>query len=256
MYFLFSTLHNLNYVPISNQWQDKNTLPVIYRFTDILRKTWQNGFVEVEVARDLSAKYALKYIQKDYNHKTKQLKSIRMGKTEIDKQADWLKSNPDVTKFTILTKDNQYIDIPVYGYIADMVYPSVNRSVPKELRDCFRRVSNFINLKLQDNPDYIFKAELEYYKNKYEQEFRLFGVENICTSVGSDNYGYFRFDEDIDYIKTHIIDVEKIYELNYARELHNEFVLMHNFRTYDIPFEVSKLNVKISKLLNVEKDAE
>lgn len=229
---------------------------MIYRFTDILRKTWQNGFVEVEVARDLTARYALKYIQKDYNNKTKQLKSIRMGKLEVDKHAEFLKSNPDVTKFTILTKDNQYMEIPIYGYIADMIYPSVSKSVPKELRDAYMRVSNFINLKLYDNPDYIFKAELEYYKNKYEQEFRLFGVENICTPLDDRYYGYFRFDEDLEYINSHIIDVEKIYELNYLRNQHNSFVLMHNLRTYDIPHEVAKLNVKISKLLNIEKDEE
>lgn len=231
---------------------------MIYRFTDILRKTWQNGFVEVEIARDLSARYALKYMQKDYDNKTKQLKSIRLGKPVIDKNAEFLRENPDVTQFTILTKDGTYRDIPVYGFIANMVYPNVCKSVPKELRDTFLRVSSFINSELQEENPLVERDLLLMHKEKYNEYFKLFGYENIETPLITKqiNYSFIRYFEDIYELESANLDLCKIWELNYLREKHNAFVLMHNFKNYDIPFEVAKLNVQISKQLNKERDGE
>lgn len=258
---LYYNLHNLNYVPIPNKHEDKNRLPMIYRFTDILRKTWQNGFVEVEVARDLSARYALKYMQKDYNNKTKQLKSIRLGKPVVDKNSEFLRENPDVTQFTILTKDGTYRDIPVYGFIANMVYPNVCKSVPKEMRDCFYRVSGFINYNLSDPNIYpLDKQILEIHKAQFNDYFKLFGYESLCPTVKtfetSQGYSWSRYFEDIEVLRTANLDLCKIWKLNYLREKHNAFVLMHNFQNYDIPFEVAKLNVQITKQLNKERDEE
>lgn len=233
-------------------------MPVIYRFTDILRKTWKNGFVEVEVARDLSARYALKYMQKDYNNKTKQLKSIRLGHDTINKYREHILGNPDVTEFTILTKDGTYKDIPVYGYIMDMIYPNVNKSVPKELRDTFFRVSNFINLSLEEDLPLEDRQILELHKMKYNDYFKLFGYENIKTPLKffELNYSLVRYYEDINEIEDANLDLTRIFELDYIRQEHNRFVLMHNMQSFDIPHEVAKLNIRITKELNKERDEE
>lgn len=254
---LYYGLHNCNYVPILNTWEDKQQLPKIYRFTDIIRKCWKNGFVEVEVARDAAAAYALKYMQKDYTHKTKQLKSIYMGKPEIDKRKDFLRAHPDVTNFTITTKDGTTKTIPMYGFMCDMVYPSVSKQVPKETRDMFLRCANFCNNVIHDTYFGVAdRQEAQLFIDKFSNELKLFGYENIKTTLDYRNYGFFDFYKDLEEIYNLDIDFEQVYYLDSLRQIRNNRVLMQNISQYDIPHELSKINIQIYKLINKETDGE
>lgn len=215
------------------------------RLLQYIKKAWQLGIVECELAKDNKGSYVMKYIHKDLP--TIRLQSKKIGYETIDQYRDFIYNNPDITKFQILNPHtNEYLDIPICNFISRYVYPSFARSVPVRLRrlldiyfhtcyewrsfDYFQRrydeMYERVKLFDLDNPfDYANSYTIKSVDLDYKYAGSLINAENRLKKIEKQILPYFqrldleRIKESDNKHKEHLNIVATTFDKDYTRQL-------------------------------------
>lgn len=248
-------------MPIYNDYPDKKVLPVIFKFTDYVRKAWKFGHSKVEIARDNTGSYALKYMSKqnDSDKPTKSLHSHHFGKTSILKCVGDIRKFPELTYFTTLINGVE-TRVPIYRYVKDIAYPSVARQIPKEFRDLLRNCVIYGH-QLLDDPLFQPNIYIEEYRDvkaffeSYWKVIVLCGYHDMKEPEHYDgvSYNFYRFSQNLDDLLSWHFDWQHIYQLADLNQIHS---CSTNVMNYDLVHENLKVIKNNSKIFNLECDGE
>lgn len=252
MYF---GLHNCNYVPILNVHSDKQRFKYIYKFADLLRRAWPQGFVQCEVARDPSGKYVAKYLGKQ---NSKSLKSKFFGKEAIMQKLQEIRKYPRETNFSILHPlTGKTYDIPIMRYVSDLAYPTLCRQLPVDFR---RKLLLFYQYGMQLYEHCKYRIDLQdiftqvnFALTRYWRIIQLCGFHetDVTADIYDVHFNFSKFDELFQELNQYDVDIETI---EYLKGLRDEHVLYSNMDDYDITITAYKALKESARLYRMEKD--
>lgn len=258
---LFFNLHNCNYVPIYNDYPDKKVLPVIFKFTDYIRKAWKFGISKVEIARDNTGSYALKYMSKqnDTDKPTKVLHSHNFGKSTILEHVEDIRKYPELTYFTTLI-NGQETRVPIYNYVKNLSYPSVARQIPKEFRDLLRECVIY-GKQLLETDFFQPNVYIEQYRDvkaffeSYHRVIDLCGYTDLRTPQNYEevDWNFYKFNNALEDLLSWHFDWSHIYQLADLNQIHT---CVTNVMNYDLVHENLKVIKNNSKIFNLECDGQ
>lgn len=126
---------------------EKHVAPKFYEF---LEKSYQLGQTNCQIAKDVSGKYTMKYMQKQTPNQPifKKLQSQGLGYKIIEKYKQNIQSNPNTSYFEIYDiYSGKLKRVPLFSYVINKTMPSFCRAIPKEIRDTISSVCyNFARL--------------------------------------------------------------------------------------------------------------
>lgn len=119
---------------------EKHVAPKFYEF---LEKSYQLGQTNCQIAKDVSGKYTMKYMQKQTPDQTifKKLQSQGLGYKTIEQYKHNIQSDPNTSYFEMYDiYSGKLKKVPLFSYVINKTMPSFCRSIPKEIRDTISSV--------------------------------------------------------------------------------------------------------------------
>lgn len=128
-----------------------------YKFYDIHSKRWRvrYGFVHVQMAQGSHVKYAMKYMRKDApvpdgSNDVFFLSSRRrgLGYQWLEEHMEEYRKNPQLYDVQFLDIWSQtYCTFTMPSYFKNILYPTISRVIPKEIRDTYGRFVDCLNIR-------------------------------------------------------------------------------------------------------------
>lgn len=229
----------------------------VFKFTELVHKAWQQGFIKVEEAKDETGSYVAKYIGKSSGDKrTKSYKSINFGKQTILDNVEAIRQSPELKSFELLVK-NTIHDIPLYRYISDIAFPSAVRQLDITFRRTLLKVYKTLSYMLNHNQlDLQYSAIYNMFHSKYGKYLDLLNYR-IDDSYDLQMYNI----DDMNNIDTLLTDIDLLDEYDYDfqevvkyDELHKQSVLVTNITEFDTDFNSYMYDKLIGTLKSRETD--
>lgn len=129
---------------VSPRTGEKNSFEALNRF---IADAWQYGFVKVEVCRDPSGRYAMKYASKEIGDWSIQLASRRpgIGAYFAMQLLETMTRNCDLTSFTVPVRKKKngvetvsYVKCPIPLYFKRMWFPTLSVIMPQRISNAVR----------------------------------------------------------------------------------------------------------------------
>lgn len=143
------------------QFFEKHVAPKMYSF---IQDAWQYGQTNVQIAKDHSGKYTMKYMTKHSSNDGelfKKLQSKSLGREVVDKHRDNIERFYEDSKFEMYDIYTGRIkEIPKFGYILNRILPTFCRAVPKEIRDKIQEFYYYVG-RLRDIQRDIYKKRMD-----------------------------------------------------------------------------------------------
>jgi hypothetical protein len=240
--------------------KEKYGITHMLRFGEAVNKAWQYGFSKIEVAKDPSGAYAVKYAGKSVGtKKTKHWKSINFGYDAVKKYISEIRDNTQASRFQFLI-GNSVKELPLYKFIQEKVYPSLSRQLPvdyrKALLELYYTFTNSYNIKYHSQ-DLEYQMLKDTYLHYYNRYLNLLGYD-INHIRDTSQFYYIQISEAINNIRKNLkildsfdIDYDQVYLINAKR---NEHILLTNVQDYDVDFLNYKFKLQLEKYKFSETD--
>lgn len=241
---------------------DKNKYGITHmlRFGLAVNQAWQYGYSKIEVARDPSGSYAVKYAGKSLGtNKTKHWKSINFGYQAVKSHIEGIRANTQASKFKFLI-GSSVKELPLYKFMQEKVYPSLSRQLPIDYRKALIELYHIFTSSYNQRS---YSQDLEYnmlketYLHYYNRYLNLLGYDVNSLKESHVHYYPFinlliiRIRELLSILDSYDIDYDDVYLINNLREQH---IFLTNVQDYDVDFLNYQYRLTQGRYQNNEKD--